>query len=867
VQSSRLRFGALVASCIFGVLAPLVSPVPASASGGPATVVPIDPIGGTPTDVSCPTSSFCLAVDDSGGTVAYQHGSWGPPTVVNPGAESPNNDYALSAVSCVSADFCVTIDEQGDALTWNGGSWTRTPEVTGRANIGSAVACVSTTFCVAVAGSSATTFDGSNWSTPTSAEVPNAQHLSTVSCLSPTDCVALDTQGNAAMFDGQSWTTAPGVFGTVADVAVSCGSTSCVAVAGTKAATWDGQAWSPTTTVPGASAYLTSISCPADNDCVATDNAGNAFTLANGTWTESADIDAAGGLVAISCADATFCMAVDSWGYATASDAGDWGRSTLADQDTGGLDDVSCPTGQFCAAVDESGNAVTFDGSTWTAPAIVDPHAILRLVSCASASFCVAVGSTRSDAGLLYTYDGAAWTEVTGLPLIDSISCPTTTFCTGIGANGEIIRYDGLHWTSTASGLNNFVGPLTCPTAHFCSTDNYRWDGQQWSAAPADEHPPAGHPIACSSSTFCAVPDHSYIYVYDGTQWTLTAKGFWDGTAISCPSPSFCAVSSDSSGSIWPLDDQAQGAEVAIDPAAPRGLQGLSCPTLALCVAVDYTNAVQWSTGRDHPAPQITIQPVEQTSVPSGTQVSLSAAASGVPDPTVQWESSSDGQTWADIANATSDTLTLTATASRQYRAEFTNPAGTVPSDDANVTVETSPEITHQPVGEGVLYGHQATFTAKAKGTPKPTVSWQRSVDHGAHWLTIPGATTRTYSVVAKSSARYRAVFANAIGTTKTDAARLAVLRKPAITVQPQSRTARRGSVVRFTAAASGTPGPIVFWEMSRDRGRHWTGISGAASDALHVRATKAASGRAYRARFVNDAGSATTHAATLHVS
>ena len=63
-----------------------------------------------------------------------------------------------------------------------------------------------------------------------------------------------------------------------------------------------------------------------------------------------------------------------------------------------------------------------------------------------------------------------------------------------------------------------------------------------------------------------------------------------------------------------------------------------------------------------------------------GDSVSFTAAASGVPTPTVQWQRSTDGgASFTNIAGATSTTYTFTAAAGddgNQYRAVFTNVVG-----------------------------------------------------------------------------------------------------------------------------------------------------------------------------------------------
>jgi hypothetical protein len=92
--------------------------------------------------------------------------------------------------------------------------------------------------------------------------------------------------------------------------------------------------------------------------------------------------------------------------------------------------------------------------------------------------------------------------------------------------------------------------------------------------------------------------------------------------------------------------------------------------------------------------PQVTRNPKSQT-ITAGDFVTFTAAATGSPAPTVQWQYSADGgQTWTNItgnASATTDQLSFSVNSSEnhyEYRAVFTNLAGTATSLFATLTVE-----------------------------------------------------------------------------------------------------------------------------------------------------------------------------------
>ena len=130
--------------------------------------------------------------------------------------------------------------------------------------------------------------------------------------------------------------------------------------------------------------------------------------------------------------------------------------------------------------------------------------------------------------------------------------------------------------------------------------------------------------------------------------------------------------------------------------------------------------------------PVVAANPVSQTLAP-GQTATFTAAATGTPTPAVQWQVSTTGSTFVNIPGATSTAYPFTATSSEsgyQFRAVFTNAAGTATTTAALLTVSTAPVATlpvvaTNPVSQTVTAGQTATFTAAATGTPAPTVQWQ----------------------------------------------------------------------------------------------------------------------------------------------
>ncbi len=120
-------------------------------------------------------------------------------------------------------------------------------------------------------------------------------------------------------------------------------------------------------------------------------------------------------------------------------------------------------------------------------------------------------------------------------------------------------------------------------------------------------------------------------------------------------------------------------------------------------------DVIGWNLISQGSAPVVTTNPKTQTVAPGAT-VTLTAAATGTPTPTVQWQYSvNGGATFTNISGATSTTFTFTAAAAKsghEYRAVFTNSAGSATTAAATVTVtstnKVAPVVTLNPTSKTV---------------------------------------------------------------------------------------------------------------------------------------------------------------------
>ncbi len=202
----------------------------------------------------------------------------------------------------------------------------------------------------------------------------------------------------------------------------------------------------------------------------------------------------------------------------------------------------------------------------------------------------------------------------------------------------------------------------------------------------------------------------------------------------------------------------------------------------------------------------ITAQPQSET-VDEGTPASFTASVSAAPQASAQWQVSSDeGKTWSndttDSASTSSASGQATSTLSilgptravtgDEYRAVFSNIAGSVTSGAATLTIQWIGPIATQPQAQTVTEGNPAPFTASTPASPGASAQWEVSSDGGHTWSndvtdaasTTVGPSNQTTSTLTIAAAaltqngnEYRVQFSNVAGSTLSSPATLTVER------------------------------------------------------------------------------------------
>ena len=159
--------------------------------------------------------------------------------------------------------------------------------------------------------------------------------------------------------------------------------------------------------------------------------------------------------------------------------------------------------------------------------------------------------------------------------------------------------------------------------------------------------------------------------------------------------------------------------------------------------------------------PSVTTQPADQI-LTAGQTAHFTAAATGSPAPSVQWQVKQAPGDFVDLAGATSPTLTFTATAAmlgNSYRAVFRNGCGTATTAAALLGTQAVLTTAASP-----LAGGSVTFSSGGSYTPGAVVNLQASPAPGYVFVgwsgPVASATSASTTLTVSQSMSVTATFA-----------------------------------------------------------------------------------------------------------
>lgn len=554
-------------------------------SSGPAVAGAVAP------SLSCVSSSFCVvAFQAENGSASraliFQGTRWSAPVTIDSGSSG-----LVSSLSCASTSLCFAADYAGRVIRYTASGWGK-PTALLPAGTTTSVACSSTAVCVATSESDWARYQSGKWSAAKS--TGRAIAVTAVSCASATYCVGIGfadntNDGASTTFNGSTW-SAPAVITSYGGVSGADGlvqsqqTISCRGVKFCLAIDWDGTVHRFDGTGWHADGKFSMpvyensfvVACASASWCQIAGDVSNADIAA--TWTTaglSRTSDFGATIYAVSCASPSFCVAVgndqldQSVAVASVFNGTQWSTPTIVD--SGGQDaSVSCPSTSFCMLALWNGDVVTYRAGAWSAPREVERTSLLMSVSCASSAFCVAV----DGAGNAYTYNGGGWSGPVVADALEadaqlvSLSCPTTTMCVAADTAGRAVTDRSGKWSApvTVAGLTSITS-VDCTSASFCLAAGEGGGG----------------------------PDEVAAAKFGGTSWsslampTVTANAYY--ASASCATSSFCGLGGTETAPLI----YANGGVSSAYSSSPGLSQAISCPVVGWCAAAGWTTRMMWS--------------------------------------------------------------------------------------------------------------------------------------------------------------------------------------------------------------------------------------------------------------------------------
>jgi uncharacterized repeat protein (TIGR02543 family) len=256
--------------------------------------------------------------------------------------------------------------------------------------------------------------------------------------------------------------------------------------------------------------------------------------------------------------------------------------------------------------------------------------------------------------------------------------------------------------------------------------------------------------------------------------------------------------------------------------------------------------------------PVITIQPGNQ-SASEGGSVSFSVTATGT-NCSYQWQKNDTNIVGATSASYSSPPATLGDNGAK-FRCIVSNAGGNATSNEALLLVSTAaPVIVADPANVSVSEGSPASFAVSVSGS-NLTYQWQRN---GAPIST--NATDLTYTIpvtnYADNGALFQCIITNSGGKATSASAKLTVvIAAPQISVQPQSQSAKVGTIVNFSVTATGS-------NLNYQWQKNNVAIATATGSSYSTPAVALAdNGATFKCIVGNGAGSVTSNQATLTIS
>ncbi|GAA2471165.1 hypothetical protein GCM10009858_05630 [Terrabacter carboxydivorans] len=568
------------------------------------TTTAASPYAGWPGAMACASSTWCMAVDNTGSYQVMSGTTWSKAVAAFGMSPDPEWEPVISSLTCPAAGRCSAI-RSGRVVEFSNGGW----RSAGSPSSGwTSLDCPSTTSCIAIRRDGwSTTRVGTTWTAPVRIGTLRGVDWNDVACQAAGRCFAIATGSTTysswrGTLAGTAWSTGflTG-YQTGSLTSISCSSSSCLALGERVRVMVSGSTWSVRSLEPSTYIGSTSqVSCATPTLCVAL-NFDSVERWSGGSVVERSRLSANIGQVrSVSCPrTGGACFAVDDRGrFYRWTPTTHWVLLGTYDQTTGGVGRIGCRTADSCFFVDRNGWLVGWNGATWTRSGkyFTQP----ATVECSGTGFCIAVDSINK---VYRVWSGGAWGASKPMPLAAAdLSCASPTLCLAVDEQGRVTRFTGSGWSTPVAALTsqwNDAPRVSCPTGGPCmllsSNGSYRqYSGSALTATKQlpSTFPALGSLLSCGSPTMCiAVVDSGDWAQWNGSTWTIHPQDFTAyrlGT-LACVSAEQCLATYGYSNDDVPVTWTLGGWAAGLPSYPPDGHGRPECVSLETCFMAGTT--------------------------------------------------------------------------------------------------------------------------------------------------------------------------------------------------------------------------------------------------------------------------------------
>lgn len=260
-------------------------------------------------------------------------------------------------------------------------------------------------------------------------------------------------------------------------------------------------------------------------------------------------------LSSISCPAADDCWATVKYSqtYQTTPTVAHWNGSAWRLVTTPiHASDLDCTSISSCWAVGGyAGTGIAapviehWDGSSWLqVPAPIAAPATFARIACADDTHCWAIGHSDTGTPIILSSAGTTWTVASTDALypkdvVSDIVCSSPRSCVVVGSTTHgalILRWNGWRWLRGLVGSSSDdLSAVDCTASNACVAAGFAgsanpmilstvWNGSAWSAMSRSSV--AGQPtsLSCASSTSCWATNGSQAAHWDGSTWQIPSQ-------------------------------------------------------------------------------------------------------------------------------------------------------------------------------------------------------------------------------------------------------------------------------------------------------------------------------------------------------